>query len=378
MSKNSNFVLYHVAYEPQSGVWTMIKNLIAQQKNDGYRSSCIIYYSTDDYLKWISREVNINNIDIHCIKIKKSRFSRLLILFNSGLSNYINANHKNENLKIFLNFHDAHFSAACLPLKLKNKSENLIVFHGCPNGLLQTNYVKLLVHWFLNVILLFFSSSTLITVSEKDIELIRKKLVLPKKRFKTIYNGVPEVILLNKKNKNKNFVIGFIGTIDTRKQWWIAMDAIEEASKQSNNIILKIAGNGPDKKLLEERVLLKPDLFNYVGEVSNPTEEFYNDVDVLLMTSKLEGLPMVILEAFSLGIPVISTPVGGIPEIVINGYNGYLVNDDSKNTGNKISLLNENKELLQNLSNNACSTFKDGFTIQKCSERYVDTFLNKD
>ena len=101
MSKNSNFVLYHVAYEPQSGVWTMIKNLIAQQKNDGYRSSCIIYYSTDDYLKWISREVNINNIDIHCIKIKKSRFSRLLILFNSGLSNYINANHKNENLKIF-------------------------------------------------------------------------------------------------------------------------------------------------------------------------------------------------------------------------------------------------------------------------------------
>ena len=156
------------------------------------------------------------------------------------------------------------------------------------------------------------------------------------------------------------------------------MDAIEEASKQSNNIILKIAGNGPDKKLLEERILLKPDLFNYVGEVSNPTEEFYNDVDVLLMTSKLEGLPMVILEAFSLGIPVIWTPVGGIPEIVINGYNGYLVNDDSNNIGNKISLLNENMELLQNLSNNAYSTFKEGFTIQKCSERYVDTFLNKD
>ena len=85
-------------------------------------------------------------------------------------------------------------------------------------------------HWFLNFILLF-SSSNLITVSEKDIELIRKKLFLPKKRFKTIYNGVPDLNLFNKKVKNNTFVIGFIGAIDTRKQWWIAMDAIEEASK---------------------------------------------------------------------------------------------------------------------------------------------------
>jgi len=378
MSKDINFAIYHIAYEPESGVWTMIKNLITQQILDGHSSSCIIYYSTHEYFKWISNETSINNIDVHFIKIKKSRFSRLLILFNNGISNFLNTKHNNDDLNIFLNYHDAHFSATYLPFKLKNKVVNLIVFHGCPNGLLHTNYFKLLVHWFLNVILLFFSSSTLITVSEKDIELIRKKLVLPKKRFKTIYNGVPEVNLLNKKNKNKTFVIGFIGAIDTRKQWWIAMDAIEEASKQSNNIILKIAGNGPDKKLLEDRILLKPDLFNYIGEVSNPVEEFYNDVDLLLMTSELEGLPMVILEAFSLGIPVISTPVGGIPEIIIDGYNGYLVNEDSKNIGNKISLLNENNELLQNLSNNAYMSFKEGFTIKKCSERYLDTFLNKD
>ena len=188
---------------------------------------------------------------------------------------------------------------------------------------------------------------------------------------------MPDLNLFNKKVKNNTFVIGFIGAIDTRKQWWIAMDAIEEASKHSNNIILKIAGNGPDKKLLEDRILLKPDLFNYLGEVSNPVEEFYNDLDLLLMTSELEGLPMVILEAFSLGIPVISTPVGGIPEIIIDGYNGYLVNEDSKNIGSKISLLNENIELLQSLSDNAYSTFKKGLSIKKCSERYLDTFLNK-
>ena len=85
-------------------------------------------------------------------------------------------------------------------------------------------------------------------------------------------------------------------------------------------------------------------MFNYVGEVSNPTEEFYNDVDVLLMTSKLEGLPMVILEAFSLGIPVISIlDTNCDPDLVDIPIPG---NDDA---------IRSIKLILESLADNICS-----------------------
>lgn len=373
MSTTRQSVLYHVAYEPQSGVWSMMKNLIKEQVKCGYESSCVIYYSDQEYYDWIVKETNDDGITVHFIKVKQSRFSRIMILFNSGLSKWINSNNKDRDVKILLTYHDAHFSATYLPFRLKNKSSSLIIFHGCPNGLIHTNYLKLMIHWFFNL-LLVFSKARYITVSDKDVELIRKRLFLPKKHFKTIYNGVPNANNVKRIKDKTNFVVGFIGTLDTRKQWWIAVDAVKEANQKGQNIVLKIAGDGPDTRLLEDKIAANPSYYNYVGKVSDPINNFYHDVDLIIMTSSLEGLPMVILEAFSLGIPVISTPVGGIPEIIVDGYNGFLIDENPVSIGEKIAHLSTNASEMALLSTNSLSSFETNFTIKKCSENYMNTF----
>jgi len=72
--------------------------------------------------------------------------------------------------------------------------------------------------------------------------------------------------------------------------------------------------------------------------------------DCLVLLSKWEAFPISILEAMALGKTVITTPVGGIPELVDNGINGFLVQRDSKDVADKIIYLYKNPELLKQIS----------------------------
>jgi len=57
-------------------------------------------------------------------------------------------------------------------------------------------------------------------------------------------------------------------------------------------------------------------------------QEFYNSIHFLVLTSKKDPLPTVILEAFNNGIPVIAHNIDGVPEMVEDGVNGFLYNSD--------------------------------------------------
>jgi len=92
------------------------------------------------------------------------------------------------------------------------------------------------------------------------------------------------------------------------------------------HITLKIGGNGDVnrlKKFIADREL--EDIVEYAGWVHGPAKHhLLSTCDVLILPSYNEGLPISILEAMSYSKPIISTTVGGIPEIVKNGVNGFL------------------------------------------------------
>ncbi len=76
---------------------------------------------------------------------------------------------------------------------------------------------------------------------------------------------------------------------------------------------------------------------------------FYQILDYYLICSREEGGPKALLESMACGIPVISTPVGMVPDVVINGFNGYVVgNDDIENKIIDIIENNNNQKVIEN------------------------------
>jgi glycosyltransferase involved in cell wall biosynthesis len=92
----------------------------------------------------------------------------------------------------------------------------------------------------------------------------------------------------------------------------------------------------------------------FVGEV--PHEEvqtFMQQADVFVLPSLSEGFPNVILEAMACGLPIIASRVGGIPDIITNDINGYLVEvKDTNDMANKIMLLLSDDTLRKKISDN--------------------------
>lgn len=135
------------------------------------------------------------------------------------------------------------------------------------------------------------------------------------------------------KQEHKQFTLLFLGLIGFNKGIYDLLDVIDTHQEEfRGDLILKVGGNGEVEKL-QELIAKKgiSDIVNYEGWVSGEKKaDLLNGADVYVLPSYKEGLPISILEAMSYSLPVISTRVGGIPEIIINGKNGFLINPGDK------------------------------------------------
>jgi len=128
-------------------------------------------------------------------------------------------------------------------------------------------------------------------------------------------------------NLNYDFILLFVGRLEEVKN----VDKIIDSFlyfPDKKNIKLYVAGDGTLRRNLERQVREKRLIDNviFLGYIShNQLPSLYNMADVLVLPSSMEGTPMVVLEALSCGTPVIASSVGGIPDIVKNGVNGYLL-----------------------------------------------------
>jgi glycosyltransferase involved in cell wall biosynthesis len=133
------------------------------------------------------------------------------------------------------------------------------------------------------------------------------------------------------RERNSVFRVIVVGTIWKPKRIDRVIDIAEKISKQSSNqIVFDIFGDGNLLSFYtayaESRNVLNSSVF-FKGRTNNIAEE-YRLADALLLTSDYEGTPNVVLEAMASGLPIISTPVGDVPEIVVNGSAGFVINFD--------------------------------------------------
>ncbi len=120
----------------------------------------------------------------------------------------------------------------------------------------------------------------------------------------------------------------FLGYIGQRKGIFDVVEVVKNNIKEfRNKIEIIIGGNGETDELIKRINDYEiGEIVRFVGWVQHDEKNNYlRNSDVYILSSYNEGLPISILEAMSYGKPIISTNVGGIPEIVKNGVNGILI-----------------------------------------------------
>lgn len=144
------------------------------------------------------------------------------------------------------------------------------------------------------------------------------------------------------------------------------------------NMLLTAAGKwiDTDTKLKIEKYIKANRLDSYIrfaGEKINKEKwDLFINSDIFIFPTRYESFGLVNLEAMQFGLPVITTNVGAIPEVIKDGINGFLVNpDDSRALADKIFLLINNEQLMGSIRENNIRDFNRFYTAQKFSKRFL-------
>lgn len=172
-------------------------------------------------------------------------------------------------------------------------------------------------------------STKIIFVSEGVRESFQSKIFLIRNKSSVILNGTKlqdqSLILRHPKKTKKNILA--VGRLSSQKDFKTILHAFSLALEHRNDMILNIVGDGPEMNNLQQtaKTLGISQYVNFAGSVIDPTSYFL-DADVFIHSSFYDGMPMVLIEALSFGISIISTDTPyGPKEILSDGKFGDIV-----------------------------------------------------
>lgn len=227
------------------------------------------------------------------------------------------------------------------------------------------------------------SNIKIITVSEAAKRILIQKSKLKGDHITTIYNTIetqcenkivdPELLKLK---KNGSFIVAQVSRIIDYKGVYDFVEVAKETNKIVKNIKFVLFGDGPE--LINIRELVKreklEDVIYLLGSKNNIIEHL-KYVDLLLLCSYIEGLPLAPLEAFSQGVPVVATNIDGTNEEIENGYNGYLVEmKDIEAFKERILKIYNDKTLLSHLKENAAKKYEEFFNTDVYIRKHVENY----
>ncbi len=185
------------------------------------------------------------------------------------------------------------------------------------------------------------------------------------------------------KKKNGIKIIS-IGRLVERKGFEYLLIAFSNLYKKYKDIELDIVGIGPlnDKlKMLSIELGINKKV-NFLGARSHKDIKFlFEKSDIFVLSSIVdskgdtEGLGLVYLEAMASGLPVIGTKVGGIPDIIKNGFNGLLVKEkDVKELTFALEKLIKNSRLRNKLGQNGRKFVEENYSWKKIADEYLKSY----
>ncbi|NQU76999.1 MAG: glycosyltransferase family 4 protein [Planctomycetes bacterium] len=143
-----------------------------------------------------------------------------------------------------------------------------------------------------------------------------------------------------------SFIVGSVGRLDRPKGYHRLLDAVSALGNQ--RVCVLLVGDGPQAGALavQSSELGLRDRIHFTGW-QDDVAGYLNAMDVFVLPSDAEVMPLSILEAMSVGKPIVASAVGGISELVVDGVNGYLVPaGQTESLRNRLAHLAANPELI--------------------------------
>ena len=258
---------------------------------------------------------------------------------------------------------DAGFYTRVLKM-LGVRAKVVHTFHGISNN--ESNKLKYLLNIFTNFIFHFFTDR-FILVSNGELKLAKKNHFLVERKSKVIFNGIDPI---NKIAKSDKLRVVTIARFIYQKNMDFAFEIAEKLKNE--NIEFVWVGDGDDWERLKKQSEMQHLNIKFVGFTDHPIDYLLSST-VYLSTARFEGLPYALIEAASVGMPIVATDVVGNNEVVQNNVNGFLFNTADE-ACNYLKQLASDSDLYQTMSKESLNIFNNNFTTAKMLDSLCELY----
>ena len=174
----------------------------------------------------------------------------------------------------------------------------------------------------------------------------------------------------------RGFLVGMVGRIDKNKGHVYLLTAVAKLLAERSDIFVVVVGDGPERTSLMEFCANAgiDEHVSFVGFQANATA-YMSNLDAMVIASMHEGIPYTLLEAMAVGVPVVATAVGGIPEVVEDSVSGLLIQPgDPEAIAASLTRLASDPGLRARLAHEASEVVRHRFSQQRMAEATVDAY----
>lgn len=222
--------------------------------------------------------------------------------------------------------------------------------------------------------------SAIRVVGKRIAATILEKGIIDQERLKVIPVMVPmldKVIQIGVEKSNPSIL--FVGRLVEQKNLRLWLDVAKFVLKSEPDIKFDIVGDGPLKNSLQEyarNLGIESSIAFHGFKNYDVLLGFYKKSTVFLLTSNYEGFGRVVVEAYSQKVPVVSTNITGVEDIIVDNATGFLVDFDAPNIGTKVlELINDSQKALQ-FGNAGFQFVKDQFDPERLKEEWIEFLLS--
>jgi glycosyltransferase involved in cell wall biosynthesis len=352
-------------------------DLIKKIKKKGYQVSAII----PEPLSSDESELSKLNIKIFEIKLTNNRIKLFSEFFAFLKILFIIKNLKPDKI-IAYTLKPIVFSGIA-NFFLKNKIEFYPIFTGLGSVFNSKEFKIILLSKFIKFLLIISlnKSKTIIFQNQDNYDYFNKNIIKISNFRIVLGSGVNMESFKYFKNNNKKMIFTMISRILKDKGVIEFIEAANIIKKKYPNVLFYLLGgigksfNSISMKELKQKI--KNNSVKYFGNIDSKDDiyKFLKETSVLILPSYHEGIPRSILEAMSVGRPIITTNAVGCKETVTEGLNGFKV--PVKNISKLVEKINYficNSEKINKMGQESNKIVKSKFEINKINQEYLNVF----